>query len=1209
MRKISKLLIVLFTFAFGINIVNAADCDSLMLHSDGSFVREIEKMSWNSGGSTVSEGKIFNLKDSNGNIYNANCINPGKNAGANRGGSTFKCVNTVFDSSKKLVQTDLKNIYDAGAAYIAASNSSNAAKDLAMKTFELIAPDKINSNNGVNDNSEYSNVIKNFANRMINDPEVSKKLSSAYGSIHKLYNDTISYSWAGGNGSQIEQDAKNLIINGLGASINFKNNGAAYVAWNDIPTRENGTSIKNDAGVTNYSSSVSYTFDISNFKNNPMINAKVTCPNCGTNGVKYTVYVNNEKIGDNYTGEIDFLSKISNGTGKVILKIEFNGDSRNYSCEELDYAIELKYKDDTIANEVYDMRSLDNYQNGQNLRVVLGKGVTHTKKIESSIAMCTLTCKEMEANCKSKGASSSACTEFKKQYPTGCVDCGMGIVNNYCADPGKTSNLNLIEGYEYDSENCTQSNTENIVGCILDNKDAANNSYVDSSLGNSYCSVSCKEDFHFILPGNINVGSGRYFKLNTDLTATKTCYLNLKVNPDTIANTFVENANKTKELYNKCELSKALSSMEVTEENVTSSEYIVYWKHYKYSDLASCAKALQAAGTAEGLAYGTCGHKDYYSNDTGEIRYKGTYVVKEANGCSVTTETKNYDDTVNPKDLAATYAGACSDLKSMNTKSNKLTISDTSIKGSFNEATLIIGQSGDSIYNELGQLNSCANWTMNYNFDPTLKFQYEESYNNSLLTNEFDLVGEISKGSVTKYYCGTNDGDKEYKSCSSTWSNEPVYAPITACVCEEDKGCSSSTFAYNKTFRMKESIIYEASYITPTQFYSISPTGKIAVTRSGEGLNATEFTNGLPVGLGTPQGIYHYVIFAENLGEYFNEEPNHKKGSFGRVWGNRNSVVATTLKGTDECIKKGDLKYDTTLKVKSFDDPTKTDDLYIDEGIWECNYCVDCNYPQEKVCVKTDGTIVDMTSCLVNKSEEECKKELCNCPDCPPVTGYVCKKVNGKYYGKTGAEVDYKTFKIQCCPDGGCPVTLVGGKNFSYRPVSTGDLNPGKRTMGPNWYYDKDSISTALEMKAYVTTNEILLDGETIYDENSDKYVMKVKLDSAMINKVKSRADKDYASNTLECYDYTQDGKTYNNIFCYSKYIDELLSDPKTKEKITFAKERPLTESERKNSQNSEYWTTWTKSLANGRWDITTTKTLSYFSSNYGEINIGPSWK
>lgn len=1235
MRKISKLLIVLFTFAFGINIVNADNCENISMTAEADangypFVRDSIKMKWSTN--SEGEGRLLTFKDSTGKQLPSYCHNVSKPTGARYGTTKFVCTKEIFDSTKKLTQADIRNIYDAGLMKILVNgynlnNTSSGvvgytATDLAVKTYELLFPESVNTNNmNSGEKKEYLKAYYYFANKMLDDNDISTLVKEATGSLNGKYTDAIEYTWAS-NSEQIETRAKELLKIGLNAAKDFKRNGAASITWNSNPVVTKDLTTENN-NVTNYSGSIEYTFKINNFTSNGAeANVSFNCEDCNANGVNYTVSVN----GENYTGPIDLLSKVTNGSGEVTVKVSFSTTSRTYNCEDLDYKFIIDYKDTTIANEAYEMRSTDHSCSGnacQPIYVLRNTNITKQATIEDSFAMCTLTCEELKTKCDS--GNSKSCTEYHKQYPKGCVNCGVGIKNNECADPGSTSTLDLIEGYEIDSVNCTQSTEENITGCILENKDAAGNSY--EYLNNGLCSVSCKEDFHFTLPGNLNVASGRYLNpLKTDIKATKTCYLKVNGDPTSVLSNFEKGAQETQNNYPTCAKAKAIEKLTVadfkesTKETVSCGEQQVRKtrKPYQgYSDKDECME--------HGFSDKECSSERYYYVKEEQKTTVTTYVaeinidggccktcggheyikivpeVEYINGtCQVSGSIENaIMEKVNS--LKSNTANACEAINNLNAKGSLSTYDVPDVGGVKayvygGTYSVYTGGSADSIYKGIGAYNACSLWEMNYDFNPDLYFNYEESYMKDALTDKLELVGDITKGDTTHYYCTSDDGDSSYKSCRGGWKTTPQFTSRNYCVCTSD-GCENTPIAVNNTRRMKESITYNASYITPTQFYTIYPTGAVVVAPDGSKIeNATELTNALPVGLGTPAGTRHYVLYAKNLGEYYGS------GKIGRVWGDKNSVVSITLKQNNDCVNNGALKYDTNLNG-----------TYIDKGVWECNYCVDCNSPQEKVCKKTDGTIVDMTSCLVNKSEEECKKELCNCPDCPPIVEYpdpdACKIINGKYYGKYKTEVDYKTFKIQCCPDSGCPVTLVGGKNFSYRPVSTGDLNPGKRTMGPNWYYDKDSISTALEMKAYVTTNEILLDGETIYDENSDKYVMKVKLDSAMINKVKSRADKDYASNTLECYDYTQDGKTYNNIFCYSKYIDELLSDPKTKEKITFAKERPLTESERKNSQNSEYWTTWTKSLANGRWDITTTKTLSYFSSNYGEINIGPSWK
>jgi len=319
--------------------------------------------------------------------------------------------------------------------------------------------------------------------------------------------------------------------------------------------------------------------------------------------------------------------------------------------------------------------------------------------------------------------------------------------------------------------------------------------------------------------------------------------------------------------------------------------------------------------------------------------------------------------------------------------------------------------------------------------------------------------------------------------------------------------------------------------------------------------NGSPLTNRLPVGLGTTQGVYNYTLIVNNLGEYYNSD------KLGRVWGAKDSVVSETLKENSQCQQTGALKYETNI-----------DGTYFDNGVYVCAYKV-------------------------------------NCPDCP----VECEE-NGCYNPD--------------CPDGNCPVECKNciynnnNSNINYRPITPGDLNPNDRDLGKNWQHD-NSISTALEMKAYVTTEEIEENGENIYDINyestdiNDDFAMEVVMDSKMISKIRAyneqhEDDGGYLNNSLKCYDHenSEDGKTYKNIYCYSTFIDELLTDNDTKDNIKITGgTRYLTEAERKaKSQWSGYWTTWSEANLN-KWTITTEHGLAYYKENYAEIGIGPAWK
>ena len=167
--------------------------------------------------------------------------------------------------------------------------------------------------------------------------------------------------------------------------------------------------------------------------------------------------------------------------------------------------------------------------------------------------------------------------------------------------------------------------------------------------------------------------------------------------------------------------------------------------------------------------------------------------------------------------------------------------------------------------------------------------------------------------------------------------------------------------------------------------------------------------------------------------------------------------------------------------------------------------------------------------------------------------------------------------------------------------------------MGKNWKWD-DEITTALELKAYVTSTEITSDGESIYDSEANSnndYIMTIELDTKLINKIRNYSKKHektggYATNTLKCYDYNN----HKNVFCYSTFIDDLIYEGYDKNIIVenrlIGKNAEESHNLRKDNANKlGYWTTWDEAS----WTIKTTHELAYYKENYGNIGIGPAWK
>ncbi len=546
----------------------------------------------------------------------------------------------------------------------------------------------------------------------------------------------------------------------------------------------------------------------------------------------------------------------------------------------------------------------------------------------------------------------------------------------------------------------------------------------------------------------------------------------------------------------------------------------------------------------------------------------------------------------------------------------------------WNKATGYNGTSAsqDSAYNNsFDDTPFNEGWRMNYNFAPDMYFWYQEEYMNKARTDQMDMYDKSLSG-VSSQYCSGSVSD-DYSLCNGSqnnWTDHPTVDRGSVCACTSD-GCSNYNYVLSNVKYVKQSQKAEAKFITPTQFYTLHPSGSIVVGNQGQSdkiENSKELTNGLPVGLGS-NGTRRYVMWFENLGEYFD------KDTLGRVWGANDSVVSKLLQDRTKC----------NVPDSALVDEDNTQGTIHDEGVYACKYSTDC----PDVCKKPEESSDGKYHC---KDGEVCEEEDYNrecCPTCPPSVSYICavttdEQGNLLYYDKSGTETDPDTYKSQCCPDGECPVTCSfclydnGKLNVQYRPITSEDLNPNDRDLGRNWRWE-EPINTGLELKAYVTTEEIQEKGDGIYDipddhftnPNSDyEYAVKITMNGRMISKIKSLNKKDeykdgYAGNTLKCYDLKDGDKVYENVFCYSKFIDELLADDKVKDNIQFTRVRPK-DNERNNTENNErYFTSWIKADSS-KWQIQTQKGFAYYKEHYGmeidydndttiDYHLGPSWK
>ena len=1178
MKKVLSIIGLSLLLNFNVLIVKADKCEELKMYANSNFDTRLSiYMNYNRTNDTVNYNFDMYTLTENSATFSIYCRNAGVSAGKSYDGEVFYCDHTIFDATS---ENEEVRAYDAGIVQILKNGYSTrnpnyntldgyqgyVATNIALRAYEMLWK---NLNTNGNNNSGLSNAHKYFVNLWLDDPEIQDLLVESVGSVRDKFVYTYSVtSFTDASGAnittQIENEARRLLILGLEGAKYYRENGAASLKGVDNkPTKLKEPVTTDGSGNKTYKMSLLYTFEADKFKSNDAyINIGFNCANCTSYGVDYTVYINDNNVGKN-PQNINILDYLTDGSGTIEYKIEFSGTSATYHCEQLNYELNLKYFDETISIEAYDMYSSgckSNYS-CQHFYLLYADDVPTELTIEDDTELCSLTCEELEQACDN--GDQDACDRFQEEFGGDCAECTTYVNNMTCTE--EDSKINLTEGYDVDTSACGTINEDNlnVLQCVINNEDPSGNSYQATTEGyidNDYCKIYCKEDYHFVLPGVKAVNSGRYFSLEASINGTKTCY------------TSEIDENGTFE-----------SDLEEKREAVIHA-WNEWNKWYRGSLTVTDDEEIHDTDCCDGGSYI---YKNYYREwDFTQYNYNGeSYTDDEiisSNGstnceCNYVSSTcgtapNTYSCRVCVTESCSPKDGDPNEIES--TINSRLTSATSTLRAAIKAYTDLLNQ-----YNYCSGINTveydmslnysdATGWEMNYKYDPTITFWYEESYMNSVhTTNELETVGSTSVGGFKQSFC-TSDVDKTYE-CSSEWKTS-VDKGVTKrqFVCKESGNeytCGPEDIIISKAKYVKQEMTSSGSYRTPTQFYTIYPTGSIVISEAGNSdniENSKELTNLLPVGLGTRQGVYTYALRVSDLGEYYNND------KLGRLWGDSNSVVVTILEDEDSCIEEGSLK-----------DTVKVDNTVLSNGVYVCAYKV-------------------------------------NCPDCP-------------------VECEVDGCKNPDCPDNYCPVECDNciytnnETNIIYRPITPGNINPNDRDQGVNWSYDDYEISTALELKAYATTQEIENDGENIYDLDFENpsvdtdIAMKVTIDSTMINKIREYNDKyendgGYANNSLKCYDFTNtDGEVYENIYCYSTFIDELLYDNKTKDKVEIIGNRIIGTSEddsdtlrksNSNTQNSGYWTTWSEASSSG-WTINTTNGIAYYKLNYGAIGIGPSWK
>ena len=221
-----------------------------------------------------------------------------------------------------------------------------------------------------------------------------------------------------------------------------------------------------------------------------------------------------------------------------------------------------------------------------------------------------------------------------------------------------------------------------------------------------------------------------------------------------------------------------------------------------------------------------------------------------------------------------------------------------------------------------------------------------------------------------------------------------------------------------------------------------------------------------------------------------------------------------------------------------------------------------------------------------------------NCPECEPV-----------------CEEPGKPCRWNICPDPGectcpdCKPTCVNciydqnELNVGFRSISTNDVNPNDRELGYNW--NESTTYDLISKKAEATVTEIENLGASV---ENDTPILSVTMTPALAKDIRNynnsqEANGGYTNESMECYNYTDGSKTYEKVFCFSSFLDDM--SKKHSNAFSFINTR-ISESTRESS--NDYNTISKQITASGYWTIYPGAN-AYKLGEYDGVVGGPSWK
>ena len=772
--------------------------------------------------------------------------------------------------------------------------------------------------------------------------------------------------------------------------------------------------------------------------------------------------------------------------------------SGKVNCNDLDVSVSVEYQDDKDVRNVLMVKS-DKFVNWQRFMLFLKNGNLVAEGTVSLDAptVCSPCKTSLDFACRPEGSDASSPIILQEGTINGNVDWAQCIYNQ--ADE-KGNNFDIY-----------------------------NENMANETGGYNYCTISCSEEWEFYLPGNVQTVSGRYFRLNAQVGATRVCRAIGEVNNGVVSEI------KYDEFKNDYETVRDEMTNYLNEYSKLKAEYDAL---KDYIDSGAPENNMSGpdksgpSGCDNGSYEDHSSLDDKYLNDDNKyytdnkFSIKNSYRVYDVYGNYTTINSVSFSISNNSVEHNEKVDGEKTEKKCTNLLGNNCVEGTlgctcnsytTSCVGTI---TYTIGD-GTNPYNdklddiesdmntawdnytakksELQQIvtayKKCTDFENKYEFDPTIKFTYaEESYMDLLYqhTNKNYMINRNDLGdrsSLPSYY-----GDSNF--VSSTGENLQTFN-FADCGSDAPYACEVGTDQVKNVNYAQAVVTYgadETDFRSGVYFYTIPSSG--LVTTNENTPNAVKLGYVYPISLNTKQGKYPYTLSFSNVGQY------NDKDSIGRIMGTSSTSILTG-----------------------------------DAADYSCSYTVcdptieDCPLQMCEIVVDSSGTTIyhGKDGSVVSESEykQQCSKS--------------CTYDGTNYYGVNGDVVSYDEYVEQCekpITNDCAGYTLVTGSN-----VSTTIDNDGRLQFLPkiislnNLFSSGNQTPIALNWqnsKAEAARNEIEQKGESIFSEASYSYTFtpNALAEIRNYNDDQEQIGKGFADFNATCDEYGRD--------CTSNFLDDI---------------------------------------------------------------------